>query len=346
MRIVAQWRRGVITKFTEDGVTYAEKTARFAYTRGAIAKEAVIVAHLDQFSLWFRPRLAHRRDDGFVYHRVEGTELQVLRDDMDLSQRQDIIAQLLDVALQLDQLGVVHGELQRPTSNVLVQDDGRLMLLDFERGTLGDYSGKNLKAIWQWLLALGIVDVETLRSLSRRDVDGLHQWLAERVSDFFAADSADSTLPLPQPVHVRSVWEYLWVFGSIVLWVGLDQATKWRFYDLELWSHFWFLTPTFNPWSAWSLSIDLSILIAFGVVVVLVMSLMWYYRRVGPWLFILMAAGAVGNLIDRMFWWGVRDFVDLQYWPIFNLADVYLTGALVLYIRSSWHLYKRFRRQR
>lgn len=105
------------------------------------------MAHLDQFALRFRPRLAHRRDDGFVYHRVEGTELQVLRDDMDLSQRQDIIAQLLDVALQLDQLGVVHGELQRPTSNVLVQDDGRLMLLDFERGTLGDYSGKNLKAI-------------------------------------------------------------------------------------------------------------------------------------------------------------------------------------------------------
>jgi len=42
-------------------------------------------------------------------------------------------------------------------------------------------------------------------------------------------------------------------------------------------------------------------------------------------------AGAAGNLIDRLFWGHVTDFIDLRVWPVFNVADVSIVvGALLL----------------
>jgi signal peptidase II len=46
----------------------------------------------------------------------------------------------------------------------------------------------------------------------------------------------------------------------------------------------------------------------------------------------LVAAGATGNLIDRIFrGGGVVDFVDFKFWPAFNVADSAITiGAILL----------------
>jgi signal peptidase II len=45
----------------------------------------------------------------------------------------------------------------------------------------------------------------------------------------------------------------------------------------------------------------------------------------------LVAAGALGNLVDRIFRGTVVDFVDFRYWPAFNVADSAITiGALLL----------------
>jgi signal peptidase II len=51
----------------------------------------------------------------------------------------------------------------------------------------------------------------------------------------------------------------------------------------------------------------------------------------------LVFGGAVGNLADRLFrdQGGVVDFVDLQWWPIFNVADAAISvGALLLLWRA------------
>ncbi len=56
----------------------------------------------------------------------------------------------------------------------------------------------------------------------------------------------------------------------------------------------------------------------------------------------LIAGGAVGNLIDRAFrgddgflHGAVVDFVDLQWWPVFNVADAAIVvGAVILVIAS------------
>jgi signal peptidase II len=50
----------------------------------------------------------------------------------------------------------------------------------------------------------------------------------------------------------------------------------------------------------------------------------------------LILAGAIGNLIDRILYGYVIDFIDLRIWPVFNIADSAITvGACLL----LWRIY-------
>ncbi len=46
----------------------------------------------------------------------------------------------------------------------------------------------------------------------------------------------------------------------------------------------------------------------------------------------LISAGAMGNLIDRISYGYVVDFIDLMIWPVFNLADLFITLGVMLLI--------------
>ncbi len=47
--------------------------------------------------------------------------------------------------------------------------------------------------------------------------------------------------------------------------------------------------------------------------------------------FVLVFAGAIGNIIDRLIYGYVIDFLDFQVWPVFNFADIYIVlGVLGL----------------
>ncbi|WP_428119476.1 signal peptidase II [Candidatus Poriferisodalis sp.] len=87
---------------------------------------------------------------------------------------------------------------------------------------------------------------------------------------------------------------------------------------------------------------------------IVIVGVLWSSRRRvhGSWPTVGLGAiigGALGNLGDRVFrgdGWGsggVVDFIDVQWWPIFNLADAGITiglaGLLV-------HLYRSERRSR
>lgn len=51
----------------------------------------------------------------------------------------------------------------------------------------------------------------------------------------------------------------------------------------------------------------------------------------------LILAGAIGNLIDRILYGHVIDFIDLRIWPVFNIADSAITvGAFLL----LWGIYR------
>lgn len=54
----------------------------------------------------------------------------------------------------------------------------------------------------------------------------------------------------------------------------------------------------------------------------------WYYLGIG-----LIVGGAFGNFADRIFRGTVVDYVDVGWWPVFNLADIAIVlGVLTLMV--------------
>jgi signal peptidase II len=43
----------------------------------------------------------------------------------------------------------------------------------------------------------------------------------------------------------------------------------------------------------------------------------------------VVVGGALGNLVDRILYSGVRDFINLSFWPAFNLADVAVVVGVI-----------------
>jgi signal peptidase II len=82
--------------------------------------------------------------------------------------------------------------------------------------------------------------------------------------------------------------------------------------------------------------------VAMVIVVVLLISLKHSPSRTADVAVGLVLGGAVGNLIDRLFrgsgWLrgAVVDFIDFQWFPIFNVADMGITIGGALLVLSSW----------
>jgi signal peptidase II len=74
----------------------------------------------------------------------------------------------------------------------------------------------------------------------------------------------------------------------------------------------------------------------------LVLGALWWQRRSARWpehvAYSLLLAGGLGNLSDRLLRGYVVDFVYLHYWPVFNMADVFLVvgaGLVLLLSRRA-----------
>jgi len=46
----------------------------------------------------------------------------------------------------------------------------------------------------------------------------------------------------------------------------------------------------------------------------------------------LLLGGSLGNLFDRIVWKYVIDYIDLSFWPVFNLADIMINCGVFLLI--------------
>ena len=97
---------------------------------------------------------------------------------------------------------------------------------------------------------------------------------------------------------------------------------------------------TWNTGAGWSIlsnhTLFLTILSALLVAAMIFLAIKFPPKN---WVFAigfaLVFAGAIGNLVDRVFFGAVRDFICLEFisFPIFNFADVFLTiGAIMLAI--------------
>ncbi|MFZ5596464.1 MAG: signal peptidase II [Bacillota bacterium] len=50
----------------------------------------------------------------------------------------------------------------------------------------------------------------------------------------------------------------------------------------------------------------------------------------------LIVGGTVGNLVDRMMFGAVIDFIDFRVWPVFNLADSAIVAGAILLTLALW----------
>ena len=138
--------------------------------------------------------------------------------------------------------------------------------------------------------------------------------------------------------------------------VVLDQLTKnWAVRTLTghdeqhvIWTLQWNLA--YNSGMAFSRGRGLGPIIGLVAIVVVIALVVGSAKLPGRMARVaagLLLGGAVGNLCDRVFrgagWLdgSVIDFIDMQWWPIFNVADVGVTvgGALFVLasLRSSRH---------
>ena len=135
--------------------------------------------------------------------------------------------------------------------------------------------------------------------------------------------------------------------GGVIL---LDQFSKWmvlsrlQFGETVVFTSFWNWVLTYNPGAAFSLLADqpgwqrwLFSLLAVAVSAWIALELR---RHSGKWLMALamslVMGGALGNVIDRVRFGAVVDFIQWHaagyYWPAFNVADsaIVLGAALLL----------------
>lgn len=89
----------------------------------------------------------------------------------------------------------------------------------------------------------------------------------------------------------------------------------------------------------------------FAIITIVVLGAMiYFYSRIPVekkflllrFTIILLAAGAIGNFIDRMMWHYVVDFLYIKAinFPVFNVADCYVCVAAVLLIYCLLFRYK------
>lgn len=141
--------------------------------------------------------------------------------------------------------------------------------------------------------------------------------------------------------------------GTAVFVVALDQATKYWIQQtlvhgqvIEL-LPFFNLVLVYNPGAAFSLLSDQpgwqkNFFITVAVIAsgwVLYLLARYPNRRLFGFALGLILGGAIGNLIDRVVFGAVIDFVDIHlagyHWPAFNVADSAITcGAALLILHS------------
>ncbi len=128
---------------------------------------------------------------------------------------------------------------------------------------------------------------------------------------------------------MKKYWKLiLWIL--LLLWI--DWWSKYLFYNLKIWKELWLLEPVFNQWISWWISANIFIVICISFIGLWAFFWLWrekYFSSISFWFLI---AWTIWNLLDRIIFGWVRDFISVWDFPVFNLADCYLTIAVCLII--------------
>lgn len=132
---------------------------------------------------------------------------------------------------------------------------------------------------------------------------------------------------------------------------GLDQATKyWVVQNIPVqtsWSFFPTLAKIFqftfvtNTGAAFGMFPQLGGIFMIIAIVVIASIVVFYHHlpTYNSWVRLslgLQLGGALGNLVDRVTRGYVVDFVDIGFWPIFNVADLSIVLGVTILAYYLW----------
>ncbi len=149
---------------------------------------------------------------------------------------------------------------------------------------------------------------------------------------------------------MRAIGARLWTLAAVTLLVGCDHATKFAaksqlegrpprelvrgVVDLHYVEN---RDVAFNLLRGLPEKVRAPALLVVGALGVLALAALLLRRRPqGPQrpavrvALVAVLAGAIGNYADRLFRGYVVDFVHLHHWPVFNVADAYVTAGAAL----------------
>jgi len=159
---------------------------------------------------------------------------------------------------------------------------------------------------------------------------------------------------MPKVNSLRGKWQNVVFFLTALLIVAADQLSKiWVRSNLAIGESLpetglFRLTHVYNTGAVFGLfqdqSFPLTIIAIIGVIVLLLFTFLFYHcfflsdNRLGKPALGLILGGTVGNLIDRLRFEGVTDFIDVGFWPAFNIADSAVVVGTIIFAYSLLRL--------
>ena len=315
------WWRWEVEHRTDDLQEFGTKRALHAEVEWALRKERELIQYLNTQWITFVPQLIRHDEDSFTYKRFDGERFDTVWDRSNKIKRYLLARQLISHAHRLDEVWVTHGELLRPTSNVRVDTQWNVHIIDFWKASRSwEATTKNLKHVAQWMARVGYIEISTLQSLWALPKDELLKTLLQ---------------------HLNRTSSSKYRFLGMSFFVVIDLVTKRLLYDRWVLSQLSWIEAHFNLWSAWSIPVPYWLVIICSILVVA----WWCIKLIKTssvifklWVTLLIS-WVIWNGYDRVGYGWVRDFISLvERRPVFNIADVYIviwSWVMCWYLLSS-----------
>ena len=155
--------RGKVYKAIYNGKRVTVKVAKSPEKIKAIQKEADILEKLKGFEGF--PQIITKGEDFFLYEFIEGKPYGKLK--LNEEEKKRILREVLEKAYTLDKLGINRDEFSDIRKNVLVDEKGKVYVIDFDRGTFKK-NPSNVRQFLQILRREGFISREEAIELGKR----------------------------------------------------------------------------------------------------------------------------------------------------------------------------------
>jgi signal peptidase II len=128
----------------------------------------------------------------------------------------------------------------------------------------------------------------------------------------------------------------------LLLFFIIDRITKYfalnKLYEKGVYFFKYFqLQLQTNPGIAFGILLP-KFLIIFLTIIIIFFIFSYFFKSIKKeryleaFLLGLIIIGAISNLLDRIFYKEVIDFIQINIWPTFNLADAYISIGVILFL--------------